>query len=75
MIEVGEYVRTMRGNIGKFKAYGSDYDIVYFKREGYGLTCVSRNEITKHSKNLIDLIEPGDILEIKTGLYMLSDFS
>ena len=33
----------------------------------YGFTC--EEEIVKHSKQLIDLIEVGDVLEIRTGLY------
>lgn len=61
-IELDEYVRTKRGSIGKFKFYGvDDVDdkIVYFKNHN-GTNCVDENEVTKHSSNIIDLIEVGD---------------
>ncbi len=78
-IKVGEYVRTKRGSIGKFKFYGIDdgaEEIVYFKNHK-GTTCVDENEITKHSFNIIDLIEVGDyvngdrIVEIEKDYYNL----
>lgn len=61
-IKVGEYVRTEKGSIGKFKSYGIDdvdEKIVYFKNNK-GTTCVDENEIVKHSPSIIDLIEVGD---------------
>ena len=61
-IKVGEYVRTKKGSIGKFKFTGADDTdniIVYFKNQ-YGTTCVDETEIVKHSFNIIDLIEVGD---------------
>lgn len=61
-IKVGEYVRTEKGSIGKFKSYGIDdvdEKIVYFKNNK-GTTCVDENEIVKHSLSIIDLIEVGD---------------
>ena len=58
-IEVGEYIRTKKGSIGKFKFDGADNELVYFKNNK-GTTCVTKNEIVKHSKNIIDLIENGD---------------
>lgn len=69
-IEVGEYVRTKMGTIGKFKYYGDDKENIYFKNDR-GTTCVYEKEIVKHSKNIIDLIEEGDyvngvkILEVR----------
>lgn len=61
-IQVGEYVRTKKGSIGKFKFNGADDTdniIVYFKNQ-YGTTCVDESEIVNHSFNIIDLIEQGD---------------
>ena len=59
-IEVGEYVRTKNGTIGKFKFYGkNDTSLIYFKTK-YRLICVDDTEIVKHSKDIIDLIEVGD---------------
>ena len=60
-IEVGEYVRTKMGTIGKFKYYGDDKENIYFKNDR-GTTCVYEKEIVKHSKNIIDLIEVGDFV-------------
>ena len=46
MIEVGEYVRTKKGKIFQY---------------GKGRAYLGKdNEIVKHSKNIIDLIEVGD---------------
>ena len=48
MIEVGEYVRTKKGKIFKY---------------GKGRAYLGKdNEIVKHSKSIIDLIEVGDIV-------------
>ena len=74
-IEVGEYIRTKKGNIFKVIDGNSDnydIDINYFKLEitednwfesnryndnGYFF---DKENILKHSKNIIDLIEVGD---------------
>lgn len=46
MIEIGDYVRTKKGKIFKY---------------GKGRAYLGKdNEIVKHSKNIIDLIEVGD---------------
>ena len=65
-IEVGEYVRTQTGRIGKVISTDKDYWLETTLDRGY-LHPIS--EFKKHSKNLIDLIEDGDIVEIRTGLY------
>lgn len=47
-IEVGEYVRTKKGKLFKY---------------GKGRTYIGKdNYITKHSKNILDLIEVGDYI-------------
>ena len=66
-IEVGEYVRTKDGRI--FKVFKIDT-----KKENENLysdeyTRPINYKITKHSKNIIDLIEVGDYVN---GSYVLS---
>ena len=64
MIEVNDYVRTKNGVIGKVIKVLSNR--VFLDNLGYA---VLKKDILKHSKQLIDLIEVGDIVEIRTGLY------
>ena len=64
MIEVNEYVRTKDGVIGKVIKVLSNR--VFLNSLGYAVLI---KDIEKHSKQLIDLIEVGDVLEIRTGLY------
>ena len=58
-IKVGEYVRTFNGLIGQVVQI-TDYG--YAIRIYNGAEYVVRAVIKKHSKNIIDLIEPGDIV-------------
>ena len=60
-IEVGEYVRTKKGAIGKLIEIDKKAAAYYLDC----LKCVSLKNIVKHSKQLIDLIENKDILKIK----------
>ena len=53
-VEVGEYVRTYQGNIGKVKTITSTGIIIEDERH------IHFDGITKHSFNIIDLIEVGD---------------
>lgn len=71
MINVGEYIRTKDGRIGKIEAI--------FKRDEYSdvfhtdINCddyeckhyVYDFDIKSHSKNIIDLIEVGDIVTVE----------
>ena len=63
-IEVNDYVRTEFGNIGKFyrpASESSDVYYIYINKDGNKIS--SRyDSIVKHSNNIIDLIEIGDIL-------------
>lgn len=64
-IEVGEYVRTKSGLIGKFYNIEEGYDgniQINFEEFGYEYEDIEQfyNDIAKHSKNIIDLIEVGD---------------
>lgn len=73
-IKVGEYVRTNEGIIDKVDRY-SIGSCVYHCKNGM---CIDEcetvgipiSDIKKHSFNIIDLIEMGDILK-----YRLNDFS
>lgn len=70
MIDVGEYVRTEFGNIGKYyrpASECSDVYYIYITKDGNKYT--SRyDSITKHSKDIIDLIEVGDIVHTRDVL-------
>ena len=62
-IQIGEYCRTLSG-IFKFK---KETDSIYsFERNGEIFRIVKPDNlnkyVTKHSKNIIDLIEVGDIV-------------
>lgn len=62
VIEIGEYTRNKNGYIGKVEnIIESDKylkDIYYCC--GTVMSSSYKNEITKHSKNIIDLVEVGD---------------
>lgn len=55
-IEVEEYVRTKDGLIGKYEGRKPEYFECIITDTFVGL----EEEIVKHSKNIIDLIEVGD---------------
>lgn len=68
-IEVGEYVRTNSGIIRKVidiqpQAVIVDKDyLILDKKEEYGILetiVIEKDEVTKHSKNILDLIEEWD---------------
>lgn len=74
-IEVGEYIRTNDGEIYQIKDMGDDYyelDKHYLLWQGDSYIYVNMIDreklnsiIKRHSKNLIDLIEKGDLVKIK----------
>lgn len=57
-IQVGEYVRTKTGHIGKFQ--GEPKEDVICSYDGFGNIKCFIKEIKSHSFNLIELIEVGD---------------
>lgn len=64
MIEVGEYIRTKNGSIGKVNkieqmSTGENYYVILNDK---GEIDVLEQGIKAHSKNIIDLIEVGDIV-------------
>jgi len=67
MIEVGEYVRTNKGNIGNvidiFQGHcTAKYHIQFQGNVKVKRQYLSTKTIAKHSKNIIDLIEVGDLV-------------
>ena len=63
-IETNEYVRTYDGDIFKFGGYFKNKDIDSMTDE-HGLLYGNQKKCCKkHRKNIADLIEIGDILEI-----------
>ena len=69
-IKVGEYVRTYNGLIGQVVQI-TDYS--YVIRIYNGAEYVVRAVITKHSFNITDLIEVGDIVNGKEIKYVKGD--
>ena len=68
MIEVGEYVRTEYGIskvIEKLDKYVTEEQICVDCVGGMYSQVISKQKVAKHSKQLIDLIEVKDIIEIE----------
>lgn len=65
-IEIGKYVRTEKGYIGKIIQKENDYIDGKFKNISVCLSSLKRGDIVgkviKHSKNIIDLIKEGDYI-------------
>lgn len=68
-IEVGEYVRTKKGRIDKVERFSESLCIWCCENGMYIDECnrvgTHLEDIVKHSKQLIDLIEDKDIVEIE----------
>lgn len=67
-----EYIRTKDGKIGVIGFPDDEDEENMFKQRqfewysnGKSYDLIKENEIIKHSKNIIDLIEAGDILKYK----------
>ena len=75
-IKVGEYVRIKQGYIGKvenindFRPPETRICIDFKSKE---LFFTDGEEITKHSPNIIDLIEPGDYVNGSRVVYFMID--
>lgn len=69
-IEVGDYVRTLNKGIFIISHINVYFDDSYFNKvlicqnEKVSFTNIDTINDLKHSKNIIDLIEVGDVLEI-----------
>ena len=80
-IEIGEYIRTKQGDISKVRYIDEENifleDSVWSKNDLYEKTNVlyfDDEEIAKHSKNIIDLIEVGDYVNGKKVLQKIGKF-
>ena len=74
MIEVGEYVRTTDGRIYKVVDIDNifiyvDKEVKYNEETNTSIDYIKKSSVVKHSKNIIDLIEVGAIIEINKGKY------
>ena len=72
-IKVNDYIRTKKGSIAKICAY---QDLKTYDENNIGVTfhsfdtdkgTIADIEVLKHSSNIIDLIEEGDIIVLKDG--------
>lgn len=64
-IRVNDYVRTKQGVIGKVLEIDDifayvDREVGYIEETGTSIDYIQKRIITKHSPNIIDLIEVGD---------------
>ncbi len=64
-IKIGEYVRTYEGTIGRICRYFKDTDVYQIHISMDYAMNRTLKDIKKHSKNITDLIEVGDILKIE----------
>lgn len=67
-IKVGDYIRTHGGNIYKctqISASGSYYEII--AENMFDHTHITRKEVKRHSKNVLELLERGDIFVTRSG--------
>lgn len=73
MMEVGDYVRTKYGNIGKITNLNKQFSRVEYK-DNQTRCDTNESNILKSSPNIIDLIEVGDyvngckIIELTTNI-------
>ena len=69
-LQIGEWVRTKDGQIDKIYDYKKDTKIYICEKDliidSQNLLATHIKDILKHSKNIIDLIKVGDIIEWKT---------
>ncbi len=73
-IEIGEYVRTNKGNIGEvigiFNGHCKAKYLIQFQgRVEVKRQYLSMHTIINHSKLISEVVEVGDIVEIRTGLH------
>lgn len=71
-IEIGEYVRNNKGNIGQVIGIFNGHCQAKYHIQFQGTVKVKRqylsiNTIINHSKQLIDLIEAGDLVKFKNS--------
>lgn len=57
-IEIGEYIKLDDGTIGKYNINKNHFNVVETNNRDIGFNI--DNDVIKHSKDIIDLIEIGD---------------
>lgn len=65
IIKVGEYVRTDKGEIAKVSSVAGETfeDVIGIGFQAFNTEPYVKGNVIKHSSNIIDLIEVGDIVE------------
>lgn len=71
-IKAGEYVRTKEGEIGVIGFPDEEENMFEQKQfewysNGKSYNLIKENEIIKHSKNIIDLVEKGDVIVLRNN--------
>lgn len=69
-IQVEEYIRTKEGEIGVMGFPDEEENMFEQKQfewysNGKSYNLIKENEIIKHSKNIVDLIEKGDVIVLR----------
>ena len=69
-IKAGEYIRTKEGEIGVIGFPDEEENMFEQKQfewysNGKSYNLIKENEIIKHSKNIVDLIEEGDVIVLR----------
>lgn len=79
-IKVNDYIRTKKGTIAKVCAY---QDLRIYDENNIGVTfhsfetdkgSIADIEVSKHSSNIIDLIEKGDLINKREVVFVGKDF-
>lgn len=83
MIEVGDFVRTKQGKIAKLIEVSKNnyywFDNWIYKEsgiphQGFRIEDTERIGIVKHSKNIIDLLEEGDYVNLERILDITEEY-
>lgn len=72
-LEVGMYVRTKRGQIGKIITIGKDNVAIEFNKMWQDI--IHKENIIKASFNIIDLIEAGDYINGHRVIFVNDTFT
>ena len=74
-LQIGEWVRTKDGQIDKIYDYKKDTKIYICEKDliidSQNLLATHIKDIVKHSKNIIDILEIGDIIELEGEKYQV----
>ena len=68
-IKVNDFVRTFAGYIFKVLKISEEDKLIYYYGDQPEWIGEWKENIVKHSPELLDLIKAEDVIKIKTGLY------